>query len=752
MKKLFSLLVVLIFSASMYSGIASPAYAAEPVHQDFVSSKENASKAISACVVQDVLYALKGSKIYKFDALHATPEEFFDLSALAGVSTSDHRYLQLVGDGSRLCILHPYTGRVYEVSSQEMTEVVKLDLTDIGAPGRNGRRQVIFSWPVICDGHLYLLSLDPVEYGSLDMYRFSLQDGKAELITPPGVELMEMTSYKEDKLLLRDGNSGRILIFDTAGKQVTDTLTQLPRAAGCAVYDETSDQVYYLDETRLMRQASQPEFLDRVPIGGVSDVRYAALWQGDYVALAGSGLYLCQTTAGEITADDHVLTIWVDSGVVDRQIVNEFRLEYPDAMVDVIRANNGDTLERLTTENLSQNSTIDLFFLPSDLIDYREIFSRGFAAPIRSDKLVANVQQMYPQIREMVLQDQQLLGYPVELVVSYFTVRPDLLEESGLGQIPETLGEYLDMLLQWYELYADEHPGYSFNEYRGIEQQQQYLLQYIITQYVRTYTTDEAPISFDTPVFRSLMEQLASLSMWEDVAEEDENTEQSVFVTKNHVSPFIRILNSDRIGEESILPPVFESGDTPLFSANMMYFIVNPHSEHYDEAIAFLEFYSDHITLPVQYALYPNYNELVEEETYPHRIKAIDDQVMLSKNVIQREKEFLANVGEHYAAHYPEDYTQHLENIATHEAAIAQAEAERLQVEAKRYVCSAESIEEYRYVAAYMGFENAPMVRTMLYTIKADEILMKYMNGVATLDQVLRELDRKIMMMHYEAQ
>lgn len=750
MKKLFSLLVVLIFSASMYSGIASSAYAAEPVHQDFVSSKENAGKAISACVVQDVLYALKGSKIYQFDALHASPEEFFDLSAFAGISTSDHRYLQLVGDGSRLCILHPYTGRVYEVSSQEMTEVVTLDLTGIGAPGRNGRRQVIFSWPVICDDYLYLLSLDPVEYGSLDMYRFSLQDGKAELITPPGVELMEMTSYKEDKLLLRDGNSGRILIFDTAGKQVTDTLTQLPRAAGCAVYDEASDQVHYLDETRLMRQASQPVFLDRVPIGGASDVKYAALWQGDYVALAGSGLYLCQTTAGQTTTDDHVLTIWVDSGVVDRQIVNEFRLEYPDVMVDVIRANNGDTLERLTTENLSQNSTIDLFFLPSDLIDHREIFSRGFAAAIRSDKLVANVQQMYPQIQEMLLQDQQLLGYPAELVVGYFTVREELLEKSGLGEVPETLGEYLDMLLQWYELYAEEQPGYAFNEYRSIEQQQQYLLQYIITQYVRTYAADETPLSFDTPVFRSLMEQLASLSLWEGT--EEAAADQSIFVTRNSMSPFIRLLNPDSIGEESILPPVFELGDTPLFSANMMYFIVNPHSEHYDDAIAFLEFYSDHISLPEKYALYPDYNELVEEETYPHRIKAINDQVMLSQTVIQQEKEFLANVGEHYAAHYPEDYAQHLENIAAHEAAIVQAEAERLQVEAKRYVCSAESIAEYRRVADYMSFENAPVVRTMLYTINADDILMKYMNGVATLDQVLRELDRKILMMYYEAQ
>ncbi len=745
---LLLLAVAVLFSTSI------SALAAESLHEDYVSKEVYPPVVSSAYVVQDTLFAISKGKIMAFSTSGKNPRSIVDLSLFPEINKNDWNWLKLTGNAATLYLLDPFGGILYEVKDGGLSEFVHLDISNIGKEyGSPNRRYTIFSSVVVMEDDLYLLSMDPVTYGSLEMYRFSLTDGSCKQINLPGIELMEISTYRDQQLLIRDANTSAILVYDTKSEKIVDTAATLPGVDdGKVVYDAARDALYYLSGARLMRYGRESEVVDWVPFDGALSTSYAAMWRDSYTALAETGVYVCHTDGVKVNNDhEDVLTIWVDNNSLDSQLLNLFRLEHPEILIDVYSVPDEDPLERLTTENLSKDSSIDIFLMHTYLIDSDEIFNRGFAAPIKSDRLKRNVLSMYPQIQEQLMHNSVLLGYPADLWPDFWTVRPDLLEASGLGEAPETMEEYCDLLLQWYDMYDGAGTDFTFNENQTIRAQQADTLSYIVAQYIRTYGTDDAPVSFDTPAFRHLMEQLAILSDY-DEDDADGDVLPGVFNTSNSVSPFRRSINPSHEGEVCVLPPVFAPGEQAVLNASLDYFIINPNTPRYDEALAFMEFYSENIPLESRYLLYPDYNELIERPSYQADLQSHNDQIALSRQMIEQEHAFLARVSDDYAAEYPDEYALRLEKIAYHEDAIAQAEAALAVLTANRYMCSAEEIAEYRGIADHMSFKNGALVWDITEVLGATDILMRYFDGSATLDQVITELDRRVMMMHYEAQ
>ena len=705
----------------------------------------------SVYVIGDTLYSLVGSKIVAYSSPGSNPETIYDISKESNISKSDYQSLLLTGDGEHLYLLYPYKGILYEVNGTTLDMRISLDLSDIGQPAQGKKKYVIFSHPVICDDALYLLSLDPVTYGSMELYRFSLQDGSAKAIVLPGADLSEITNYKNGQLLLYENR--KVIAFDPASEKEINTIYELPNYSdGSIAFDVQQDLLYYISGSRAMRSGKQATYLDHIPVGGASDVSYAAIWQGYYVVLTEGMLYLCDTIDAQSNfSSKQGLTIWVNGGILDRQAINQFNLEHPEIVLDIMYGDDDSTLEKITTENLARNSGVDVFIFSSDLINPNDVFSRGYAAPIQSNRLEENVHGMYPQVKELLFYNEDLLGYPIELSVFFFAVQPELLHYFNDGVLPETFEDYCDMMLQWYDLYEAGEIQFSFNENQLTKSQLRNTLEFIITQYVYTYEEDDTPLSFNTPVFRSVLEKLKMLTILFDDTEVDTNG-RMLFSTSTAVSPFIRMLNPSHAGEHCILPPVFALGQTPVLSSRLVYAVVNPNSSHQTEALSFLEFYADHISLTQKYMLYPAYNELVENDTFIHQITAIDDDIAIYQRVIEQEREFISHVSDSFAMEYPYEYASHIENLAANEELLTQAQVERNRILANRYICSAESISEYRTIAEYVSFSKGARVRDVMSLIKADDILLQYFDGNSTLDQVLQEVDQKVLMVYYERQ
>ncbi len=749
MRKAAVSLIVLALSALLMMCRITPV-SAELVHKDYAPPAKGDRGVTSACVFQDRLFAISRGQIISFSAPGKDPEVVLALSSCPEIPAHCWPWLHLAGGEETLYLLYPFGGLLYRVEDARLVEHVRLDMADLG--------RVSCNYPVLLGDFLYVQLMDLETFGDYELYRFSLLDGHREAVDIPRVDFTIFSTYKNSLLLFVDSCTQDVMVYNPETRKMEGTLGHLssPEDQG-VVYDEENDQLFYLSDTRLMKYGRKPERVDRLPFQSI-DAWYTGLWQGNYVALAHEALYYSPVGgAPTVKAEENVLTIWVNSSSLDTQVVNQFRLAYPDISVDIYTNEDENPLERLTTESLSKNSSIDIFLMYSYMIDSDEIFKRGFAAPIKSEKLQKNVRAMYPQITDLLTRDGKLLGYPAQLWPDFWTVNPELLEKSGLGGQPETLAEYVDMMLQWYEMYGEDSPGYTFDSRnRSVRAQQLDMLSIVLSQYIRTYATDDAPLSFDTPVFRHLLERLAQMSDRydaSDAATDDDSTYvPCIFNTKNIVSPFMRVSNPMHTGEVAVLPPVFERGEQPVLNASLEYFIVNPSSKHCDDAMLFLEFYSEHIAMDQRYMLYPGYNEVIERPSYQVHVDAYNEQISKNRANIRSIKATLDKLSDNYADDFPQDYAEYMNGIAYSEEQIAQAEAELIQEERRRYECSPEAIKEYRDVASFMSFENGARVWSITETLDAQTILCKYLDGVATLDQVIDELDRKVAMMYYEAQ
>lgn len=745
------LVVSIMLCIMLMTCVHIPAFAAS------ISAHGNASHSHSdiscVAVLGGMLYTLEGGYLNAVQQPGQASETILFIGDYVTIDQSFWDWLMLVSDGEHLYLLSPFDGNLYVLEGNSLQKMIQLDVSKIGRAAIDGLRYVLFSSPVIVDDYLYLLSLSPDNMlGTEEIYRFSLADGRSERMqvdtngfTPyNALEPCELLSSGSHELLVHDLNSNALLQVDTERMRVISSKLALPdNENGMFVSDDHGD-LYFLSGMRVMRWDGQSlTDIDRVPFSGPLEAKAAVLWNGQYTVLASSaGLYACGEKSNNVTAA--VLTIWDGSGsFFHGDIVTKFMIEHPNIAVELVGNKEDDPLEKLTTVNMTKDTSIDLFLLPSYLIDSGEIYSRGFAAPIHSTFLADDVKNMYPQLRDFLMDGSVLYGYPAELWPNYWTVRQDLLEEASNDSLPFTYDEYLDLMIRWYEKNHNVKQGITFDGSRSIEEQQSSALDTLLVQYIRANTSTGHPISFNTPEFRSFLEKLNSLSRWKDEFLVTAGETEHIFCPKA-TSPFNRSLNPKDAGERCIIPPAFP-GKTAYISASLDYFIICPASEHRSEAIQFLEFYRQNMEQDVRYALYEHEMEPVEREDYQTEASERRASIETYRNAIANEEQAIKKMID------DDMIASSRELIHDWEVALAAEEAALAQ-ETDRWVYSPDVISEYKAIAPYISIKDGDLVWAITETIDAKSILMRYFMGTATLDQVLNELDSRVSMMFYEGQ
>jgi len=758
MKKILTAILTLVLLLQLCPPPA--AQAAEPV---------SLGTSTSAQVVGDTLYALMDGQIMAYATPQAAPTTLLSLSDCPEISPSEWDYLSLLGDGASLYLFRPCYGQLYQVEGNALRLLVQLDMTGLGRETAiPGYYYVLFSHPLLMNRALYLLSMDTETFQDYELYRFSLDTGKPTRIDLGTMCIDEITPYKNGQLLTIDRNTSTLVALTPAGSGRADILAELPGVNDRGVaYCEADDTCYFLSGFQLMRYRGHFEQVTSVPFDDLSLQAYAGIWQGKLVAQTTLGLYPCEIsqTAPVQPAPD-TLRIWANSNLLSFEDIAFFRASHPDIPVEVQVNANDDPMERLMNESLSRDASIDIFLLSSYMIDSQLIFQRGFAAPIASEALQERVQTMYPQVQELLTRDGILYGYPLDLWPDFWTVRPDLLEKSGLGGIPQTMETYVDMLLHWYERYADAYPGYTFNGVGHVRNQQLYTAQMLLLTAAHACTVQDEPLSFRTPLLTELLEKLSALSQYEgsevDLLDDTEvSTASCIFQTGKSVLPFDRSLNPSSLGEVCIDTPILVPGDEPANGASMDYLIINPNSKHMKEALAFLESYSQRTTLTASYLLTPGMNEPVENEAYEEQLTELQSQIaMLKKRIQQQEKTvgIQASLMEgmlEEADEYQELQTELDEAQAAltdSQDQLAECEAALRITESTRYTISAQDIAEYRAVAQHMSMKNHHLAWEITEEAEVEAMLTRYFEGYASLEQTLGELDKRVAMMFYEAQ
>ena len=702
-KRLVAMLVTLLMVGTT---MVMPAMADEAISD---RKKQLFETAYSAQVVQNTLYVTADEKLISIVQGQETPTTIFELSDYPELNWYS---TLLCSDGTDLYAYDPLTEAIYQIAGVTLKKIINLDVAQKGQELGDESQKLVFEHSFIQDGFFYALGMDFADY-SRTIYRFSLENGQGDEVLVKDHEFQEIAAYKNGQLLGLDTNTRNIVTIDAAtGKMIDEIEIAGGYGISAMAYDATNDQVYSVLNTQVVRwEKDKPVTVDYVSQGDQSNVLYTGLWDGKYTFINNEGIYSFDT----VLATDKVkpLTIWsIEQGLVDSKLISKFIGIYPQTPIVLFDHIEEDALEKVSSVMLTGDDSIDIFAVSSRDIDGRKLFDRGYAYELDSVVLNEDVLSMYPQIQDYLIQNGALLGFPVIVYPDYWTVRPDLLEEAQLGPIPECIEDYYNMMILWYEENYNSRPVVTFNGIPTVQEEWRHAISNLLKQYVYTYATEDKPISFNTPVFRTILEKLASLGKWKiegALVDHQRGFGERIFSnTYDTKEPFGQRYGTEGWAEQFILPPGFSEATHPIIPASMIYFIVNPHSQNKEGAIKFLEYFSQNMEVKLKYELHPDFNELVERQNYQETVvKPHVETIGQIKNIMAEMEE-----GD--------------EEFLEWKQVLAQEEGDFEREEKRRWEYSSEVIGQYRKLAPYILFDHGDLVWEISDGLDIEGTLLKY--------------------------
>lgn len=455
------------------------------------------------------------------------------------------------------------------------------------------------------------------------------------------------------------------------------------------------------------------------------------------------------------------ITIVEPSSLID-VFIDDILMDCPNLDVKISQVEIDELFSLVTTENLSQNSDIDLFLLYDNSIGPQDIFQRGFAAPITSKELQANISQMYPKIGEYLSCDGQLMAYPESIMMNCFTCNTELLEKSGIGAVPTTFEEYLDCMIAWVEKYGADEPGFSLNACRDGQLVLDNAVWEIVCEYLKQNAFDDEPVSFQSPVFSHLMEKAKQLyQMMKELpkpTDEERWSSQYVFNCNATVPTFYGDAANQYF---PCLTIDKESG--PRMAAGMTYFVVNPKTKNMDAVMEFLESYERQRAAVFTYLFYPDRTDYPDDLQTASVIQDAENTIALYQGNIASAQNRIADlektIQENQAAGLsPEEYPNLPMAIDREKQVIAELEDKIAEEEAiiqenipYRYEVNEAGLIVWRNeLAPYLVFDRSTIGWVYSENVGILGILQKYFEGSISLDQALTQLDRKMEMLYYE--
>lgn len=283
-------------------------------------------------------------------------------------------------------------------------------------------------------------------------------------------------------------------------------------------------------------------------------------------------------------------------------VTDAFAQLYPE--VSIAFADMEGAVEKETYEQavLSGSDACDIYLLSGNA-DLKGLINRGLAAPLPDEVLQADVQAMDWALTELVTNEAGVLcALPITLYPNYTSVRADLLAETGLGEVPETVNDYVDLMVKWYteEDFAPAREQYRFDEEAANALRNAcYKLLYA---YIHAYThCDLMPegqaLTYNTPALREALTQLLPLAAVETEAVDDEDARVCIFEAPLYLGWMDE--------EETLCPLAFTAGEQAAIEVVPVVAVVNPNSQKRAEAIAFLRCLVENRTAEEQFALHP---------------------------------------------------------------------------------------------------------------------------------------------------
>lgn len=388
----------------------------------------------------------------------------------------------------------------------------------------------------------------------------------------------------------------------------------------------------------------------------------------------------------------------------------------------------------------SRDTSTDIYVLP-DSWNVWSLIDKGYARDLSPyPALRESVETMIPQLQQAVTRGDQIFALPIALYASAWSVRPELLEAAGYDHIPETMTEFLEMQLDWNR---DKEGTYDFafasTAYDGYDLRLYPFLEMSVSEYITQYERPDQPLSFDTPAFRQVLAALEALGYPPEnvdaalAARADEaqlSSHPDAIFTLGDSNP----LNVGKAGayDKVLLPaPPFEENGEKRALATIFLAIVNPYSQHMEEAATFLTYAAGRSATDATLTLYPDRNDPIPNQ-------GVMAQLEEARQELERRRALLDSADDAHRAEAQE--------------AVTQQEGVVAELEAWQDLVSAEAIAAYRALEPYLYIpQDSPYWRaTTEMKAEIEGLLKQYAAGMLDGENLIRQLDQRFQLLFWE--
>lgn len=583
----------------------------------------------SLCWIGDTLYMLGNGGVYSWAWLDEKPALFLDLS-----DAEDYQFVQLppldgaerknwdkavrflLTDGEALYGLHPFSGQISVIGADGLRPVAALPQEALWIQGEEDalcREVKDAAWQ---GGRFFVLlgPEDPSDTERTQLISMALAGGGVSEHALEGVAAIA-AGDADTLLLYRTGEHAGIWTYapttDALEKRLSAPDTDegvsgmawygAQRAVACCVGTQ-------LGLTGAPEETQVKTYLP-IHYSGI-ETEAACSQSGLYAYPIGNYMFI-RDIADEKGDRKTVLRI---AGSVMPDLLVRFTVENPDIAVD---ASWGEVNAQILQAAITGDRETDLFVVsaPGNLSDLKQ---KGYAAALNADaQLVAAARQMYPTIQEAIFEGEDLIAYPIALTPQAWTVNETRWERYGLPNYPGTYGELLDQIDLWLRDYAQEYPEDTLSGFQqsGLLS----LIQEIVKAYIFESEASGKPLSFDTPAFRAVMQDVAERATL--LGEEHE--QWGMPLMDCYYQGFgLSYNDSDRI--LMLTPPAIEETEEPMLMATLEALMVNAASEKQAEARRFIAFCAEHLREDVRYAMQPGLTQPVYRANYEERVAELE--------------------------------------------------------------------------------------------------------------------------------
>ncbi|MDL2206959.1 ABC transporter substrate-binding protein, partial [Eubacteriales bacterium OttesenSCG-928-N13] len=405
-------------------------------------------------------------------------------------------------------------------------------------------------------------------------------------------------------------------------------------------YDAETDTIYYLSSGELYASIAlgKPEVRSYLPLSNT--------WNGSPTALLPGGLYV-------VSSDNKTIVRNTDpaykqggalriNGLYYDMVANKFQEEYPD--VPLVMTPDYYPTSEAYTSNMTSDAACDLYVLDLTGDIAETLAAKGYLGDLSTSETLRDaIAKMYPDISDALLRDGKLIAFPQRYEAHTYGYAPKTFEKVGLTEqdVPKTFAQLMQFIDRWEQELSAQFPEITlFNDQEDMVFKNT-LFHEIMSTYVSQLRKNNQPIEFDTPVFKSLLEQLnkTDFSGFKQPDPDEEEGGGTVIVSTRGDEDFVPTalftqystvtLNDYILNDGYETMPLSLSDDEPASIRGWLNaFVLNPNSKNIEQAMQFLEYYVNNMSGANKTNLMPDLKEKVESPYYQMQM----DELVIRKN------------------------------------------------------------------------------------------------------------------------